>query len=134
MPPVTVLVVDDDPDHQTVCGVLLQHAGYRVLQARDGAEGVRMARDSRPDVVLMDMRMPRMDGIAARRELAESPETSGIPVVALTADVLKWPEARLLEEGFSALLPKPCNLHRILTVVRRLAPAPSSQGELVAVG
>jgi two-component system cell cycle response regulator DivK len=126
----TVLVVDDDPDHQTVCGVLLQHAGYRVLQALDGAEGVRLARDARPDVVLMDVRMPRMDGITARRELAERPETRGIPVIAITADVLKWPEERVLDEGFSALLPKPCNLRRILSVVGGLVPA--AEGELVA--
>lgn len=133
MPAPTVLIVDDDPDQQTVCAVLLQHAGYQVLQASDGLEGVRVARQSRPDVVLMDVRMPLMDGITARRHLSALPETRDIPVVALTADVLKWPEARALAEGFSALLPKPCNLERILAVVRRLAPPHPApvHGELV---
>jgi CheY-like chemotaxis protein len=116
----TILIVDDDADQHTVCGVFLEHAGYTVLHAFDGLEGVEMARAHRPALVLMDIRMPRMDGIAARRMLAAEPVTAGIPVVAVSADVLTWPERRVMQEGFAAHLPKPCNLDRISALVARL--------------
>jgi two-component system cell cycle response regulator DivK len=118
---ITVLIVDDDPDQHTVCGVFLEHAGYAVLHAFDGQEGVEMARLHQPDVVLMDIRMPRMDGVAARRALAADAATAGIPGVAVSADVLTWPERRVMEEGFAAYLPKPCNLRRITGLVAGLA-------------
>src|SRR5687767_11546484 len=118
---ITVLIVDDDPDQHTVCGVFLEHSGYHVLHAFDGQEGVEMARDQQPDLVLMDIRMQRMDGVAARRALAEDPATSAIPVVAVSADVLTWPERRVLAEGFAGHISKPCNLQRIGGVVGLLA-------------
>jgi CheY-like chemotaxis protein len=116
----TVLIVDDDPDQHTMCGVFLEHSGYRVLHAFDGQEGVEIARAQQPDLVLMDIRMRRMDGVAARRALADDPSTSAIPVVAVSADVLTWPERRVLDEGFAGHIPKPCNLQRIGSLVRLL--------------
>lgn len=116
----TVLIVDDDPDQHTMCGVFLEHSGYRVLHAFDGQEGVELARDQQPDLVLMDIRMRRMDGVAARRALAEDPATATIPVVAVSADVLTWPERRVLAEGFAGHISKPCNLQRIGALVRLL--------------
>lgn len=118
---IQVLIVDDDVDQHTVAGVFLEHAGYRVLHAFDGDEGVQMARAQLPDLVLMDIRMGRMDGVAARRALAQDAATAEIPVVAVSADVLTWPERRVLAEGFAAYLPKPCNLDRIGVLVQRLA-------------
>ncbi|HEX2207307.1 MAG TPA: response regulator [Longimicrobium sp.] len=114
---ITVLIVDDDPDQHTVCGVFLEHSGYHVLHAFDGQEGVEMARDQQPDLVLMDIRMRRMDGVAARRALAGDPVTGRIPVVAVSADVLTWPERRVLAEGFAGYVAKPCNLERIRGLV-----------------
>ena len=130
----TVLIIDDDPDQHTVCGVLLEHAGYRVLHAFDGQEGVQVARAQHPDVVLMDIRMPRMDGVSARRALAEDPATARIPVVAVSADVLTWPERRVLSEGFAGHLPKPCNLERIAAVVARLARVDGPSGFVAGHG
>jgi two-component system cell cycle response regulator DivK len=118
---ISVLIVDDDPDQHTVCGVFLEHAGYHVLHAFDGQEGVEMARDHQPDLVLMDIRMRRMDGVTARRALAEDPTTSGIPVVAVSADVLTWPERRVLDEGFAGHVSKPCNLRHMGVLVHGLA-------------
>lgn len=116
----TVLIVDDDPDQHTVCGVFLEHSGYHVLHAFDGQEGVEMARDRQPDLVLMDIRMRRMDGVAARRALAEDSATAAIPVVAVSADVLTWPERRVMDEGFAGHIAKPSNLQRIGVLVHRL--------------
>lgn len=124
----TVLIVDDDPDQHTVCGVFLEHSGYHVLHAFDGQEGVEMARDQQPDVVLMDIRMRRMDGVAARRALADDPVTAGIPVVAVSADVLTWPERRVMAEGFAGHISKPCNLERIgvlVSLLTRRQPGPT---------
>ena len=115
----TVLIVDDDPDQHTVCGVFLEHAGFTVLHAFDGQEGVEVARLHLPDLVLMDIRMPRVDGGVARRTLAADAATAHIPVVAVSADVLTWPERRVMAEGFAAHLPKPCNLLRIQGLVHR---------------
>jgi two-component system cell cycle response regulator DivK len=123
---VTVLIVDDDADHHAVCGVFLQHCGHRVLHARDGAEGVSMTRLHQPDVVLMDVRMPLLDGVSARRMLAADPATARIPVAAVTADVMVWPEERALQEGFDAHLEKPCSLLRMAAMVNRLAARPAA--------
>ena len=130
----TVLIVDDDADQHTLCGVFLEHAGYTVLHAFDGHEGVEMARSHAPTLVLMDIRMPRMDGIAARRALAADPATARIPVVALSADVLTWPERRALQEGFAGHLPKPCHLERISTLVGRLTRLDAAPGFVAAHG
>jgi two-component system, cell cycle response regulator DivK len=116
---ISILIVDDDPDQHTVCGLFLEHAGYEVLHAFDGLEGVEMARLHQPDLVLMDIRMHRMDGVAARRALAQEATTASIPVVAVSADVLTWPEPRVMAEGFAAWLPKPCNLNPVGVTVRR---------------
>ena len=118
---ISVLIVDDDPDQHTVCGVFLEHAGYHVLHAFDGQEGVEIARAQQPNLVLLDIRMRRMDGVTARRALADDPATCDIPVVAVSADVLTWPERRVLDEGFAAHVTKPCNLRRMATLVDVLA-------------
>lgn len=130
----TILIVDDDADQHTVCGVFLEHAGYAVLHAFDGQEGVQMARAHGPALVLMDIRMPRVDGIAARRALAADPATARIPVVAVSADVLTWPEVRAMQEGFAAYLPKPCNLGRISALVASLTPREAAAGFVTEPG
>lgn len=127
MAPKTVLIVDDDPDQHVLCGLYLEHAGYAVLHAHDGHEGLAMARARHPELILMDLRMPVMDGASALRRLAAADDTREIPVVAVSADVLAWSETRALREGFAGHLSKPCDLRRIRDVVQRLIgpPAPA---------
>jgi len=133
----SVLIVDDDPDQHVLVGMYLEHAGYAVLHAHDGGEGYEAAVARRPALVLLDMRMPRTDGEWAFRQLRADPATREIPVVAVTADVLDWPESRSLREGFSGHVTKPCDLSRIRDVVQRVigradAPAPARPGTFVA--
>lgn len=116
----TVLIVDDDPDQHVLCGLFLEHAGYAVLHAHDGREGLELARQRRPSVILMDLRMPRLDGASAFQQLAADAATRAIPVVAVSADVLEWSETRALREGFAGHIPKPCDLRRIGETVQRL--------------
>jgi CheY-like chemotaxis protein len=132
-----VLIVDDDPDQHVLVGMYLEHAGYTVLHAHDGGEGYEAARTRRPALVLLDMRMPRTDGEWAFRQLRADEATRDIPVVAVTADVLDWPESRSLREGFAGHVTKPCDLARIRDVVRRMigpadAPVLPKPGTFVA--
>lgn len=119
----TVLIVDDNESSRRMYAKALQHYGYRVLQAADGADGVRTARAEVPDVILMDIAMPVLDAWGALRLLKASPETAEIPVVALTGFTSPGDRAGALEAGFTSFLPKPCEPRRVLEEVRRLTGA-----------
>jgi two-component system, cell cycle response regulator DivK len=116
----TILLVDDHEDNRVALMMVLQREGYRVLEAENGREAVRVAREELPDLVLMDLAMPVMDGRAALRALREDPRTAQIPVVALTAMALSVDRERLRGEGFESLLVKPCMPPQLLAEVRRL--------------
>ncbi|MBV9774781.1 MAG: response regulator [Gemmatimonadetes bacterium] len=115
----TVLVVDDDADSRNICTLFLQHHGYHVVEAADGEEGVRRARERRPDLILMDVTLPVLDGWAATERIKTDPDTSAIPVVILTGHALERDRARSLTLG-DAYLTKPCTPRRILEEVQRL--------------
>jgi CheY-like chemotaxis protein len=103
----TVLLVEDNPDNQEIYRIILAHHGYSVLQAWDGEGGVRMARNHRPAVILMDLTMPNVDGLEATRRLKADPATAAIPVIALTADVEKAARAAAEAAGCVSFLSKP---------------------------
>ncbi|HEX2092133.1 MAG TPA: response regulator [Longimicrobiaceae bacterium] len=119
MDPKTVLVVDDDPDARNICTLFLQHHGYRVLEATDGEQGVRTAREEYPDLILMDVTLPVLDGWTATERLKADRETALIPVIILTGHAMDHDRARALELG-EGYLPKPCSPRRILEEVQRL--------------
>jgi len=81
----TILLVEDNADNQEIYSIILAHHGYRVLQAFDGGHGVDLARAHGPDLILMDLTMPVIDGLEATRMLKADPATAAIPIVALTA-------------------------------------------------
>lgn len=114
-----VLVVEDYEDARVMVEMLLEDAGYRVLVAADGVEGVSMARRHRPDAILMDIFMPGLDGIEATRQLKADPATAGVPVIAYTA---KPASVREGEELFAAVCSKPCPPDELLRVVGEFAP------------
>lgn len=116
----TVLVVDDDPDSRNICTLFLQHHGYHVLEAEDGEAGVHLAREAPPDLVLMDVTLPRLDGWEATRQLKAAPETSAVPVVILTGHALERDREQAVAAGGDGYLPKPCSPRRILEEVQRL--------------
>ncbi len=117
--PKTVLVVDDDADSRSICSLYLQHHGYRVVEAVDGADGVRRAREVFPALILMDVTLPVLDGWTATERLKGDPQTSSIPVVILTGHALERDRMRALSLG-DGYLPKPCTPRRILEEVQRL--------------
>jgi CheY-like chemotaxis protein len=92
---------------------VLGHAGYRVLEAGDAERGIALARSQRPDIVLMDIQLPGIDGVEALGRLRADPATAGIPVVALTAFAMKDDRERLLAAGFDGYLEKPVSVRAL---------------------
>ena len=113
-----VLIVDDNEKNLRLARDVLRLAGLQTLEAASGAEGVAQVREYLPDVVLMDVRLPDMDGRDAVRLLKEDPRTAGIPVVALTSLAMKGDRESLIESGFDGYLEKPISVHDFPDQVR----------------
>jgi len=114
-----VLVVEDYDDARLMVEMILEDAGYHVLLAADGAEGVTLARTHHPDAILMDIFMPGIDGIEATRQLKADPVTADVPVIAYTA---KPASVRDGEELFAAVCSKPCPPDELLKIIGEFAP------------
>ena len=103
----TVLIVEDNEDNRLIYSQYLTHGGVRVLEATNGAEGIDVVRRERPDIVLMDISMPVMDGLTATRVLKADEELRAIPVIALTAHAMASDEAMAREAGCDGYISKP---------------------------
>lgn len=117
----TVLLVEDTPDNREIYRTILEYGGHRVLEAVNGLEALRLVPVQRPDVIVMDVTMPVMDGIEATRRLKSDPLTSGIPVLILTAHAFASDVAAAKEAGADAYMAKPCEPRTLLVAVERLA-------------
>ena len=115
-----ILVVDDDPRNLRLAVTALEQAGHEVLSAEGGAEGVAAALVHLPDLVLMDVQMPGMDGIAALKRLRAEPSCASMQIAALTALAMKGDAGRLLGEGFDGYLEKPIRYKEFLASVAAL--------------
>ncbi|HWR98786.1 MAG TPA: response regulator [Candidatus Methanoperedens sp.] len=122
----TVLIVDDNDTNRKLCRALLEQSGYRTREAANGYEGLQVVRSELPELILMDVQMPALDGVEALKRLKDDPATRNIPVVALTSYAMKGDREKFLVDGFSDYLSKPIDIDRFLEVVRRLAPLPPS--------
>jgi two-component system, cell cycle response regulator DivK len=105
-----VLIVDDNDLNLRLARDVLRHAGFRTIEARSGAEAIEKASDASPSVVLMDVRLPDMDGIAALDRLRSDTRTAEIPVVALTAFAMMGDRERFVGLGFDGYLEKPISV------------------------
>ncbi len=105
-----ILVVEDNPDNSDLVVDLLSARGHTVIQARDGREGISMARAQCPDLVLMDISLPVMDGFAATQELKADPALKQMPVIALTAHAMAGDENRALAAGCNGYVTKPIDV------------------------
>lgn len=113
----TILVVEDNAANMKLARVLLEKAGYAVLMAGDGETGVQLARESVPDLILMDVQMPGMDGLAATGILKGDPLTRSIPIIALTAHAMKGDDEKILAAGCDGYLAKPFHYPDLLKAV-----------------
>lgn len=115
----TVLVVEDEETSRRVITLALAHSGRELLFARDGEEAVRMAEAAVPDLIVMDMMLPKLDGFQAAQRILANPALAGIPIVALTARTAEYDERKAREAGCVDYITKP---YRIEHLRARLAP------------
>ena len=113
-----ILVVEDNERNLKLLRDVLEYAGYDVRVARTGEDGITLAVSEPPDLVLMDLQLPGIDGMEALRRLRESPRTAGIPVVAVTAQAMKQDRERALEAGFNGYIEKPISVRAFPDQVR----------------
>jgi two-component system, cell cycle response regulator DivK len=121
-----VLIVEDNPANMTLATFLLQSAGHTVLSAKDAETGLALARVEQPDLVLMDIQLPGMDGLEATALLKSDPSTRAIPVIALTALAMKGDEQRILAAGCDGYIAKPLAYKDFLATIsaQLVKPAP----------
>lgn len=110
-----ILVVEDNRDNMTLIVDVLTSLDYTVLQAMDGEQGVELARREEPDLILMDLSLPRMDGWTAARTIKSDANLASIPIIALTAHAMVGDRERALEAGCDDYITKPINLQELAT-------------------
>jgi two-component system, cell cycle response regulator len=112
-----ILVIEDNPVNRELVTDVLEASRFRVTQARTAEEGLRLARELLPDLILMDISLPGMDGLAATRALKADPATSRLPVIALTAHAMRGDEAIALQAGCDGYLSKPIDTRKLPEIV-----------------
>jgi len=114
-----ILIVEDNDKNRKLVRDVLQHRGYRTLEAETGEDGVRLAREHRPALVLMDIQLPGIDGIAALGQLRADAATRDIPIIAVTASAMTHDRQKIMAAGFDAYQTKPINVREFLGAVER---------------
>ena len=115
----TILIVEDNEKNMKLVRDILAHHGHTTLEAVTGGEGVRLALEKRPDLILMDIQLPDIDGIEALRRIREDASLDAIPVVAVSASVMPDDQQKIINSGFDAFVTKPINLKQFLDTVKR---------------
>jgi len=118
----TVLYVEDNEMNRKIVRDLLKRTTYRLIEAHDGEAGVALARSERPDLVLMDVQLPKISGIEATRRLRAEPETAATPILVITSFALSGDEQKAKDAGASAYLAKPYSPFQLLGMIRKLLP------------
>lgn len=114
-----ILIVEDNEKNMKLARDVLQAKGYQTLEAVNGEDGVRLALEHRPDMVLMDIQLPDINGIEAFTRIRANADTAGVPVVAFTASVTPMDRSRITGAGFDGFISKPINLKDFLETVRK---------------
>ena len=115
-----ILIVEDNEKNMKLVRDVLQAKGYATVEAVTGEDGVRLAAERKPDLILMDIQLPGISGIEALRQLRANRETATIPAVAVTASVMQQDRKQITEAGFNGYLRKPINLKEFLETVRAM--------------
>lgn len=115
-----ILIIEDNPANMKLATLLLQKAGHSALFAADAEAGLALARAHVPDLIMMDIQLPGMDGLAATALLKQDATTAGIPVIALTAMAMKEDQAKILAAGCDAYIPKPFRYQELYAAIDTL--------------
>ena len=124
-----ILVVDDDERNMRLFSDLLEVKGYTVIKAMNGKEGVELAEKTKPDLILMDIQMPIMDGMEAIKILKNRESTKSIPIIALTSYAMRDDKERILSAGCNGYLAKPVVIREFLSMVAEHVISTTSRGE-----
>jgi two-component system cell cycle response regulator DivK len=116
----TVLIVEDNELNMKLFHDLLDAQGYATLQTREGLQALALAREHRPNLILMDIQLPEISGLEVTKWLKEDPDLASIPVVAVTAFAMKGDEERIREGGCEAYISKPISVSHFLDTIKRL--------------
>ena len=112
-----ILIVEDNEKNRKLVRDILQFRGYRLLESETAEEGIQLARDNKPALILMDFHLPGMNGIEAFKVLRADPQTSAIPIIAVTASAMTEDRQKMIAAGFEALQTKPINVKEFLECV-----------------
>jgi len=115
-----ILIVEDNPKNLKLVRDSLQVKGYQTLEAETGEEGVRLAHERQPALVLMDIQLPGINGVEALKRLRADPVTSSTPVIAITASVMTQDRTRIMAAGFDGFQGKPISVRELLTTMREI--------------
>jgi two-component system, cell cycle response regulator DivK len=115
-----VLVVEDNPINRELLRELLENRGYFVVEACDGQEALRMVDEAQPDILLLDIGMPVLDGYAVARKIRENPRLTLLPILAITAYAMQGDREKILDSGFDGYLSKPVNARALASELDRL--------------
>ena len=115
-----ILIVEDNEKNRKLCRDVLQVKGYRTIESETAEEGLKLAEDKSPAVILMDIQLPGMDGITAMKRLKADAKTQSIPVIAITASAMTYNRQTMMAEGFDGYQTKPINLKDFFNEVERV--------------
>jgi two-component system cell cycle response regulator DivK len=114
-----ILIVEDNEKNLKLVRDVLQVKGYETLEAGTGEDGLKIAREKKPALILMDIQLPGMSGIEALKALRTAPATASIPVIAITASVMQQDRQQIMSAGFNGFIEKPINLRTFLDTVQK---------------
>ena len=117
-----VLIIEDNPKNRKIMADLLRVHGYKYIEAEEGEKGCTLAKEKKPDLILMDIQLPVLDGYEATRRLKNDPETKDIPIVVVTSFAMRHEEERAQEAGCDDYLSKPIDIHKFIEVVKKYLP------------
>lgn len=118
----TILYIEDNEMNRQIVRDLLKRTSYRLIEAHDGEAGVAVALAQRPDLILMDLQLPKISGLEATRRLRANPATAQMPIIAITSFALSGDDQKAIEAGASAYLAKPYSPRDLLALVRKILP------------
>ena len=127
MPDYTVLIVEDNPNNRMIMRDMMEVQGYKTMEALDGPAGLEMALRHMPDLILMDVQLPGMDGYEVTRRLKSQDVTKTIPVIAVTSFAMKGEEDRARQAGCDAYISKPIDIHKLVETVKGLLNAKGAE-------
>jgi len=115
----TILIVEDNEKNMKLVRDILRHNGHETIEAPTGGEGVRLASEKKPDLILMDIQLPDIDGIEALRRIRQDATLDAVAVIAVSASVMPDDQQKIVTSGFDAFVTKPINLKQFLETVKR---------------